>query len=194
MFELNASDPDNGIKVRDATSEDIATIQVIYAHYVLNGISTFEETPPSSDEMASRRAAVLKSGLPYLVAEVSGKVVGYSYATAYRPRPAYRYTIEDSVYVEDGMGGKGVGGALLRELISRCEQGPWHQMVAVVGNSANTGSIVLHRNCGFHHVGTLAGVGFKLGQWVDTVLMQRALNGGSDALPSPSNIQAGSLG
>lgn len=191
MSEMDASAPGDGLQVRDATREDVATIHAIYAQYVLHGISTFEEIPPSPEEMARRRDAVLESGLPYLVAEIDGKVVGYCYATAYRPRPAYRYTIEDSVYVADGMGGKGVGSALLRELISRCEKGPWRQMVAVVGNSANTGSIALHRNCGFHHVGTLAAVGFKLGRWVDTVLMQRALNGGSDTLPSLSQAESG---
>lgn len=191
MFDLNASGPGGGIDVRDATPEDVAAIQRIYAHHVLSGIATFEDTPPSVDEMADRRTAVLDSGLPYLVAEVGGKVVGYSYATAYRPRPAYQYTIENSVYVEDGMDGKGVGSALLRALIARCEQGPWRQMVAVIGDRANTSSIILHQNCGFRHVGILTGVGFKLGQWVDTVLMQRALSGGTETLPTVGRSETG---
>ncbi|GAA0235777.1 GNAT family N-acetyltransferase [Castellaniella daejeonensis] len=184
MLESNASGPDGGIRVRDAADEDIAVIQAIYAHHVLNGISTFEEIPPSVDEMASRRDAIIRSGLPYLVAEVDGRVVGYCCAAAYRARPAYRYAIENSVYVEDGMDGKGVGSALLRALITRCEAGPWRQMIAVIGDRANTSSIILHQNCGFRHVGILTGVGFKLGQWVDTVLMQRALGGGTGTPPA----------
>lgn len=184
MLERKAAGLANGITVRDAADDDVAVVQAIYAHHVLHGISTFEEIPPSIDEIGRRRTAVLESGLPYLVAEVGSRVVGYCYATAYRPRAAYRYTIEDSVYVEVGMGGTGIGGALLRELISRCEAGPWRQMIAVIGNSANTGSILLHQNCGFHHVGALAGVGFKHEGWVDTVLMQRSLGSGVETLPS----------
>jgi len=184
MLESNVAGPDGGIRVRDAAGEDIAAIQAIYAHHVLNGISTFEEIPPSADEMARRRDAVVESGLPYLVAEVGGRVVGYCHAAVYRARPAYRYTIENSVYVEDGMDGKGVGSALLRALIARCEAGPWRQMIAVIGDRANTSSIILHQNCGFRHVGILTGVGFKLGQWVDTVLMQRALGSGTGTPPT----------
>jgi phosphinothricin acetyltransferase len=184
MLESNVSGPDGGIRVRDAAGEDIAVIQAIYAYHVLNGISTFEEIPPSADEMAHRHEAVIESGLPYLVAEVGGKVVGYCHATVYRARPAYRHTIENSVYVEDGMDGKGVGSTLLRALIARCEAGPWRQMIAVIGDRANTSSIILHQNCGFRHVGILTGVGFKLGQWVDTVLMQRALGGGAGTPPA----------
>ncbi len=171
------------LRVRDAGSVDMADIRAIYAHHVLHGIASFEETPPSLQEMAARRDAVLAAGLPYLVAEVSGRVAGYCYATPYRPRPAYRHTLEDSVYVQHGLGGRGIGNALLRELIARCEQGPWRQMVAIIGNSGNAGSLALHRGLGFHTVGTLAAVGFKFGRWVDTVLMQRALNGGDATLP-----------
>ncbi|MFC7399865.1 GNAT family N-acetyltransferase [Chelatococcus sp. GCM10030263] len=170
------------ITVRDAHTEDMATIQAIYAHHVLHGLATFEEVPPSVEEMVARRTAVLERGLPYLAAEVDGAVVGYSYATAYRPRPAYRHTIEDSVYVAEGLGGRGIGRALLSALIDRCETGPWRQMLAVIGNSGNEGSIALHRRLGFQPVGTLTSVGFKLGQWVDTVLMQRPLGRG-DATP-----------
>ncbi|WP_076860405.1 GNAT family N-acetyltransferase [Bradyrhizobium mercantei] len=170
--------------IRDATEVDMAEVQRIYAHHVLNGLATFEEEPPTLDEMLRRRAAVLAAGLPYLVADIDGRVAGYSYATAYRPRPAYRNTIEDSVYVSEALRGRRVGGALLRTLIERSEAGPWRQMIAVIGNSGNAGSIALHRRMGFEMVGTLRSVGFKLGQWVDTVLMQRPLGLGASALPS----------
>lgn len=169
--------------VRDATEEDMATVQAIYAHHVLDGLATFEETPPSTEEFLERRASVLAQGLPFLVAEAEGRIAGYTYASSYRPRPAYRYTIEDTVYVAPGFGGHGIGSALLRELIARCEEGPWRQMIAVIGDSSNTGSIALHRRLGFRPVGTLRSVGLKLGRWVDTVLMQRALGSGDKTLP-----------
>lgn len=172
------------VVVRDALDADMAAVQAIYAHHVLHGLATFEEVPPSLDEMKGRRVAVLAAGLPYLVAEIGVEVVGYAYATAYRPRPAYRFSIEDSVYVAEGLGGKGVGAALLSVLIARCEQGPWRQMLAVIGNSGNEGSIALHRKMGFTHVGTFTSVGFKLGRWVDTVLMQRPLGEGGATPPS----------
>jgi phosphinothricin acetyltransferase len=167
--------PNTRILVRDAADTDVPTIQSIYAHHVLHGLATFEEVPPSVTEMHERRASVLKVGLPYLVAQIDDRVVGYSYATAYRPRPAYRHTIEDSIYVAKGLDGRGIGSALLQTLIARCESGPWRQMLAVIGNSGNTSSIALHRRLGFQPIGTLVSVGFKLGRWVDTVLMQRAL-------------------
>lgn len=182
---------DSKIMVRDAETADMAAVQGIYEHYVLNGIASFEEAPPSLGEMAGRRDAVLKAGLPYLVAEVDGKVVGYAYATPYRPRSAYRYTIEDSVYVENGLGRQGIGRALLSELTSRCEQGPWRQMLAVVGDSGNAGSIALHESFGFRKIGVLAAVGFKLGQWVDTVLMQRPLGSGATSLPLDAGTREG---
>ncbi|MHC2437441.1 GNAT family N-acetyltransferase [Bradyrhizobium sp. USDA 4451] len=170
--------------IRDATEVDMAEVQRIYAHHVLSGLATFEEVPPTLDEMLGRRAAVLAAGLPYLVADIDGRVAGYSYATAYRPRPAYRNTIEDSVYVSEALRGRRVGAALLQALIERSEEGPWRQMIAVIGNSGNAGSIALHRRLGFEMVGTLRSVGFKLGQWVDTVLMQRPLGPGASTLPS----------
>jgi L-amino acid N-acyltransferase YncA len=171
------------VLVRDAREEDMAAIQAIYAREVLHGIASFEEVPPSTQDMLTRRAGVLALGLPYLAAELAGQVVGYSYATAYRPRPAYRHTIEDSVYVAEGMQGRGIGRALLSALIARCETGPWRQMIAVIGDSGNAGSIALHRQQGFRLVGTFEAVGFKLGRWVDTVHMQRPLGPGSDVLP-----------
>jgi len=169
----------SGLLVRDATPADMSAIQIIYAHYVLNARATFEEIPPSLDEMLTRHAAVLSLGLPYLVAEADSKVVGYSYATPYRARSAYRFSVEDSIYVAPGNGGKGIGSRLLAELIGRCEAGPWKQMIAVIGDSANAGSVAVHRRHGFQHTGVFTAVGFKFGEWIDTVLMQRPLSGGS---------------
>jgi phosphinothricin acetyltransferase len=174
----------NSIVVRDAAEADLAAIRDIYADHVLHGSASFEEVPPSTAEMSARRVSVLELGLPYLAAEMEGKIVGYSYATLYRARPAYRYTLEDSVYVAGGCGGKGIGTALLAELVARCERGPWRQMVAVIGDSANAGSIALHRRQGFAHAGTLPSVGFKFGRWIDSVLMQRALGAGDRAPPT----------
>ena len=174
--------------VRDAHDEDLVAVQAIYAHHVLHGLASFEETPPSLQEMASRRAAVLSQRLPYLVATVGGRVVGYCYAAPYRARPAYRHTIEDSVYVADGMAGHGVGSALLRELIARCERGSWRQMLAVIGNSENAGSIAVHASVGFRMVGTFRSVGFKLGRWLDSVLMQRPLGEGDQTHPPSRSV------
>jgi L-amino acid N-acyltransferase YncA len=171
------------VLVRDATEDDMVIVQTIYAHHVLHGLATFEEVPPSAAELVSRRASVLNLGLPYLVAALDGRIVGYSYATQYHLRPAYRHTLEDSVYVADGLGGRGIGTALLETLVARCETGPWRQMLAIIGNSLNDSSIALHRKFGFQPVGTLRAVGFKLNRWVDTVLMQRRLGDGCGTLP-----------
>jgi L-amino acid N-acyltransferase YncA len=171
------------ILVRDAREADMPAIQAIYTHHVLYGLASFEETPPSVEEMLARRQAVLGLGLPYLAAEQGGRIVGYSYATAYRPRPAYRHTIEDSIYVADGLGGRKIGSSLLGALIARCEAGPWRQMLANIGDSGNAGSIGLHRRFGFEPIGTLRSTGFKFGRWVDTVLMQRSLGPGDGTLP-----------
>jgi phosphinothricin acetyltransferase len=169
--------------VRHAEPTDMRNIQEIYAHHVLTGSASFEEVPPTIDDLLGRRAGVLKLGLPYLVAEIDGKVVGYSYASSYRSRPAYRYTVENSVYVADGLGGHGIGRSLLGRLIAECEAGPWRQMIAVIGDSGNAASIALHRSLGFQAVGTMLGVGFKFGRWIDSVLMQRALGPGNSAFP-----------
>ena len=158
-------------------------MQEIYAHHVLRGLASFEEVPPDVAELTKRREGVLALGLPYIVAELEGKVVGYAYASLYRARIAYRHTLEDSVYVRDGFAGRGLGQLLLAELIARCEKGPWRQMVAVIGDSANAASIGLHRRLGFREIGTLEAVGFKFGRWVDSVLMQRPLGPGSKTLP-----------
>lgn len=171
------------ITVRNAMVEDLATVLDIYAPFVRHGLATFEERVPTVTELAARRDAMLRAGLPYLVAEAAGEVVGYAYAAAYRPRPAYRHTVEDSVYVRQSLAGRGIGRALLTGLILRCEAGPWRQMIAVIGNSENHGSIALHRALGFRPVGTLTAVGFKLGRWVDTALMQRELGAGAAAAP-----------
>ena len=161
--------------VRDSRAGDMAEVQIIYAHHVLHGAASFEEEPPSLAEMQRRRAEVLGRGLPYLVAEIGGRVAGYSYASPYRARPAYRFTIENSVYVDPARPRAGIGRALLEALVMRCRQGDCKQMIAVIGDSANAASIGLHAALGFRHVGTLHAVGFKFGRWIDSVLMQRAL-------------------
>lgn len=167
--------------IRESAPDDFATIARIYAHYVEHALATFEEIPPSVDEMRARHASITAAGLPYVVAELDGCIAGYAYASMYRPRSAYRHTIEDSVYVADGFHGRGIGAALLSALIERCEAGPWRQMIAVIGNSGNAGSIALHARLGFEHVGILRDVGFKHGRWVDSVLMQRALGRAASA-------------
>jgi len=166
------------ILVREAEDRDFGAIQAIYAHAVLHGLATFEEVPPSVEELLRRRADILRLGLPYLTAELAGQVVGYSYAGPFRTRSAYRYTVEDTVYVAQEMHGRGIGRALLSALIARCEAGPWRQMIAVIGDTGNAASIALHHGLGFRHAGTLDATGFKFGRWVDTVLMQRALGPG----------------
>ncbi|MGL5385366.1 MAG: GNAT family N-acetyltransferase [Serratia sp. (in: enterobacteria)] len=176
--------PQTTLSVTDASIEDMAAIQQIYAHHVLYGPASFEEAPPTLEEMQQRRNNVLAAGLPWLVAKMEERVVGYCYATTYRPRPAYRYTIEDSVYVAEGMQGHGIGKALLGALITRCEDGPWRQMLAMIGDAAgNVGSLALHRKLGFTSIGTLSGVGFKFGGWLDTHIMQRPLSDGNHSLP-----------
>src|SRR5262245_47553016 len=160
----------SGPLVRPSTGADLGAVQAIYAHHVLHGAASFEEVPPAVGEIERRRAEVAAAGLPYLVAELGGQVVGYAYASRYRPRSAYRFTIEDSVYVSPAHPRRGVGRALLQALLAACERGPWRQMIAIIGDSGNTPSIELHRALGFALTGTLRAVGFKHGRWVDTVL------------------------
>lgn len=169
--------------VRPAQDGDLAAIQAIYAHHVLHGCASFEEVPPGPEEMTARWRGVLALGLPYLVAERGGEVAGYAYASLYRARPAYRHTLEDSVYVAPGREGQGAGRALLSRLIALCEAGPWRQMVAVIGDSGNLASRALHERLGFRIIGILSDVGFKHGRWLDSVLMQRALGLGATRLP-----------
>ena len=171
------------VLIRDAVADDLAQVHQIYANYVLNELSTFEETPPTVEELVIRHTAVVSAGLPYLVASSDGTITGYACATVYRPRAAYRHTVEDSVYVRPGFHGRGIGSSLLKSLIQRCEDSDARQMVAVIGNRDNVGSILLHKKLGFHHVGILESVGFKLGRWVDTVLMQRPLGLGDTVSP-----------
>ena len=189
MREKERGTVSNKAVVRDAAEADIAAVARIYARHVETGIASFEEIAPSVEEMQARRRKALDCGAPYLVAEFEGAIVGYCYAGLYHARPAYRYTLEDSVYVAHGMGGHGVGAALLGELITRCEQGPWRQMVAVIGDSGNAASIALHRRFGFEWVGALRSVGFKFGRWVDVPIMQRALGAG-DGPPLPGSSAA----
>lgn len=173
-------------RLRDATPEDVPAIQAIYAHHVLHGRASFEEVPPTVDDMRVRFAEVLRKGLPYLVAERDGEVLGYAYASSYRARSAYRFAIEDSIYIDHRRVGEGLGQALLSALIERCETGPWRQMVAVVACTASgegAGSLAVHERLGFRTIGRLEAVGFKHGQWIDTVLMQRPLGVGSGSLP-----------
>jgi phosphinothricin acetyltransferase len=179
------------MKIRPASLGDIEAIQAIYAHHVLTGLGTFEEVPPSAAEIAQRHAAVLSKGLPWLAAEVDGRVKGYAYAGPFRPRVAYRYTVEDSVYVAPDAMGRGLGKALLGAVIAECEAMGLRQMVAVIGDSGNAGSIGLHRACGFQFRTALQAVGFKFGRWVDVVWMQRALGPGAESEPDAPGLQLG---
>lgn len=173
------------VRVRDAETGDLPAVQAIYGHHVRHGLASFEEEPPSLDEIGRRFAAVHAAGLPYLAAEApDGNVIGYAYAGQYRPRPGYRFSLEDSVYVAPGGEGRGVGRALLSELLARCTGLGYRQMVAIIGDSANLASIRLHESQGFAMMGTLRSIGFKHGRWVDSVLMQRALGEGDDTLPA----------
>ena len=172
--------------VRGSRDEDLPQIQAIYAHHVLHGFGSFEEVPPDVTEMGRRRSDVVARGLPYLVAEIDGRIVGYAYAGLYRPRPAYRHTVENSVYVAHGQAGRGVGRALLGELIPLCAATGARQMLAVIGDSRNVGSIALHAAHGFAYSGLLRSVGFKHGRWVDSVIMQRALGPGDCTFPDGS--------
>ena len=158
-------------------------IHSIYAHHVLHGLATFEEEPPSVEELERRFRDVTGRGLPYVIAEVGGVIAGYGYCAPYRPRSAYRYTLEDSIYVRHDMTGRGVGRSLLEELIRRCETLGYRQIIAVIGDSANAGSIGVHAACGFLRVGTLRSAGFKFGRWVDSIFMQRPLGPGDSTRP-----------
>jgi L-amino acid N-acyltransferase YncA len=171
------------VLVRDASDSDLAAIHAIYTHHVQNGLGSFEEIPPDLAEMARRRSEVLSRRLPYLAAEIDGRLVGYAYAGPYRPRSAYRFSVEDSVYVAPDIHRRGVARALLAELIERCTALGYRQMIAVIGDSANRGSIGLHASMGFREVGRLHAIGFKLGRWVDSVLMQRTLGPGDSSQP-----------
>jgi phosphinothricin acetyltransferase len=173
------------VAVREAGPGDMAMVQAIYAHHVLAGLGSFEEQPPDVEEIARRFQAVAAAGLPYLVAVLDGRVVGYAYAGPFRPRPAYRHTVENSVYVAPGMDGRGIGRALLTALVDRCTALGYRQMVAVIGGGYdNAASARIHAALGFREAALLKAVGWKFGRWLDVLMMQRPLGPGGDAPPS----------
>lgn len=174
------------LRLRDAEEADFGAIQAIYAHHVLHGLGSFEETPPETAELLRRWRSVRDAGLPYLVCtpeDDGGAIAGFAYAAPYRPRPAYRYAVEDSVYVDPDRPRRGIGRRLLSALIARCTELGMRQMIAVIGDSRNHGSIGLHASLGFAQVGCLPAVGFKHGRWVDVALMQLPLGVGAETLP-----------
>jgi len=171
------------IPMRPAQPRDLAAITRIYDHAVRHGTASFEIEPPDEREMARRYEALRAGGYPYLVAELDGAIVGYAYAGPYRARAAYRWSVEDTIYVAPSSQRRGIGRALLERLIADAEAGGFRQMIAVIGDSANASSIELHRAAGFRMVGTFDNVGFKFGRWLDSVLMQRPLGTGATAMP-----------
>jgi phosphinothricin acetyltransferase len=172
------------VQLRAAAPGDFSAIQAIYRHHVLHGLASFEEVPPDVEEMRRRHADIVARGLPYLVADEAGAILGYGYCAPYRLRSAYRYALEDSVYVKDGLLGRGIGSRLLGELIRICEGLGYRQLIAVIGDSGNAPSIALHARHGFLRVGTLRSAGYKFGRWVDSVLMQRPLGSGDGTPPA----------
>jgi L-amino acid N-acyltransferase YncA len=171
-------------EIRPATEADLPFVTKIYAHAVLHGTATFELTPPDLAEMTRRYRVLMDGAFPYLVAVLDGIVVGYAYAGAYRPRPAYRFTVENSIYLDPAIHRRGIGMKLMRRLIDDCETRGYRQMIAVIGDSANAGSIGLHSACGFQMIGTHPNVGLKFGRWLDTVMMQLALGEGATTIPA----------
>ena len=169
--------------LRAATAGDIAAIAAIYRLAVLTGTASFEVEPPDEAEMLRRFAAVAGAGYPYFVAELAGQVVGYAYASPYRARPAYRYTVEDSIYIAPEAQGKGIGGLLLKALIDASVARGYRLMVAVIGDSRNYASITLHRSAGFTFCGTIHSVGYKFGRWLDSVIMELPLGEGDRSAP-----------
>lgn len=180
----------DGLVIRPALEPDLASVTAIYAVHVREGTATFEIEVPALNEMARRWHDVVSRGLPWVVAEVEGRIVGYGYAGVYRLRPAYRYTVEDSIYLDPAWTGRRIGRAVLARLLEDCAHAGCRQMVAVIGDSANAGSVGVHRALGFRAVGVLRDVGFKFGRWLDTVFMQRDLGEGG---ASPPDLAAGIL-
>ena len=175
--------------IRTATEADAGALAAIYAHHVLNGFGTFEEVPPAPAEMDARRRAIAERGLPYLLAETEGRVLGYAYASPYRPRVGYRFTLEDTVYVANEAVGRGVGKAVLSAVVAACEALGVRQLVGVIGDSGNAASIGLHASLGFERAGVGKSFGFKHGRWVDVVWMQKALNGGDATAPEGPGVR-----
>ena len=171
------------LSIRPAGAADIPAITRIYAHAVLHGSASFELEPPDEAEMARRHRALIDGGYPYLAAEQDGAVVGYAYAGPYRTRPAYNWTVEDSIYIDASAHGRGIGSALIDRLITESEARGYRQIIAVIGDSKQAASIALHRRAGFRLVGSFENVGFKHGQWLDSVLMQRTLGDGATTRP-----------
>ncbi len=174
--------------IRPSRDEDLPAITAIYAHHVLHSTGTFETEPPSVADMTARRADVLSKGLPYLVAEEDGRIAGFAYGNWFKPRPAYRYSVEDSIYLAPDLHRKGLGRALLTELLARCEAVGIRKMMAIIGDSANAGSVGVHLALGFTQVGIVESCGWKFGAWRDIVIMQKTLGAG-DALP-PAELPA----
>ena len=170
-------------EIRPATESDLPVVTAIYEHAVRYGTATFELIPPDLAEMTRRFRVLKDGGFPYLVAALDGAVVGYAYAGAYRPRPAYRFTVENSIYLDPAIHRRGIGMKLMRRLIEECETRGYRQMIAVIGDSANSGSVGLHSACGFQMIGTHPNVGLKFGRWLDTVMMQLALGEGARTIP-----------
>ena len=169
--------------IRPSSDADVPAITAIYAHHVLHGTGTFEIDPPTEADMAQRRADVLAKALPWLVAVEDDRVLGFAYCNWFKPRPAYRFSAEDSIYMAPEATGKGLGRALLAELAAQAERAGVRKLIAVIGDSANTGSVGVHRSLGFSHVGVLQSCGWKFGQWRDVVLMDKALGFGDTTSP-----------
>jgi L-amino acid N-acyltransferase YncA len=174
------------LEIRPTIAADLPAITAIYAQAVLYGTATFELIPPDLAEITRRFGVLMDGGFPYFVAVLDGRVIGYAYAGAYRPRPAYRFTVENSVYLEPAIHRRGIGLQLLQRLIAESEQRGYRQMIAVIGDSANAGSIGVHTRCGFQMIGTHPHVGLKFGRWLDAVMMQRALGEGATTVPASS--------
>ena len=179
----------SGLVIRPAAEADAETLAAIYGHHVLTGFGAFEEVPPSAAEMDRRRRAITAHGLPYFVAEEAGRLLGYAYAGPFRARAAYRFTVEDSVYVASDAMGRGVGRAVLSAVLDGCEAMGLRQVLAVIGDSANAASIGLHRALGFEPAGVGRSVGFKHGRWVDIVWMQKSLRGGDEFPPDGPGVR-----
>ena len=171
------------ITIRPSTDADSGAITRIYGHHVLHGTGTFETTPPSEDDMRARRADVLGKDLPWLVAERDGQVLGFAYGNWFKPRPAYRFSVEDSIYLAPEAAGQGLGKALLSELLQRLEAGGIRKVMAVIGDSANAGSVGVHTALGFSRVGVVANCGWKFDRWLDIVLMEKTLGDGATTPP-----------